>query len=184
VGKSALKHGATIALEYLTYVENYPVLEVIKAGESMNREFKSSMRWNLKAGRKDLEIEHAWLRTIAAFLNTDGGTLLIGVGDKGEIIGIETDGFENGDKYQLHFWNRVKECLGLEAGYLINGKLERVRDKMVFLAECSRSPEPVYLKFQGVEEFCVRTGPRTIKLGIRGAVRWISDHFSMHRSSN
>ncbi len=184
VGKSALNHGATIALEYLTYVENYPVLEVVKAGESMIREFKSSMRWNFRASRRDVEIEHAWLRTMAAFLNTDGGVLLIGVNDKGEIVGIDADGFENEDKYQVHFWTRVRECLGLEAGYLIRGNLERVRDKRVLLVECMRSPEPIYLKFQGEEEFCVRTGPRTIRLGIKEAVRWISDHFSAGRGAH
>ena len=57
--------------------------ELIDVGESGEVEFKSTLRWHLHAERMDKEIEHASLKTIAAFLNTAGGTLLIGVNDDG-----------------------------------------------------------------------------------------------------
>ena len=66
--------------------------EVLKLQESKTLEFKSSLRWNLKEHRKDdKRITHAVLKTIAAFLNTDGGDLLIGVDDKRKVLGIEHD---------------------------------------------------------------------------------------------
>ena len=65
--------------------------ELIKRGESKTLEFKSTLRWNLKEDRKDQAVTRAVLKTIAAFLNTEGGDLLIGVADDGSIVGIEQD---------------------------------------------------------------------------------------------
>lgn len=62
---------------------NLSVEELIHRGESERLEFKSTLRWNLHTDSKDKRIEHAVLKTIAAFLNTQGGTLLIGVEDDG-----------------------------------------------------------------------------------------------------
>ncbi len=58
--------------------------ELIKRGESKTLEFKSTLRWSLKEDRQDDKgVTHAVLKTIAAFLNTEGGDLLIGVADDG-----------------------------------------------------------------------------------------------------
>ncbi len=59
-------------------------VELIKRGESKTLEFKSSLRWSLKENRLDSKgVTHAAMKTIAAFLNTEGGDLLIGVADDG-----------------------------------------------------------------------------------------------------
>ena len=52
------------------------VAELIRQGENDRVEFKSTMRWNLKTDKADKAVEKAWLKTIVAFLNTDGGNLL------------------------------------------------------------------------------------------------------------
>ena len=44
-------------------------------------EFKSSARWNLKEKKEDKTIKEVILKTVAAFFNSEGGTLLIGVAD-------------------------------------------------------------------------------------------------------
>jgi hypothetical protein len=60
--------------------------DLIKSGKSKTLEFKSTLRWNLKEDRKhDRIVTHAVLKTIAAFLNTEGGDLLIGVADDGPL---------------------------------------------------------------------------------------------------
>ena len=60
--------------------------ELVKRGESKTLEFKSTLRWNLREDRKDNRVTHAVLKTIAAFLNTEGGDLLIGVADDGSVV--------------------------------------------------------------------------------------------------
>src|SRR5205823_2592336 len=51
-----------------------PSDELIAGDETYEVEFKSTARWNLREGRKDKRMEDAVVKTIAGFLNTDGGT--------------------------------------------------------------------------------------------------------------
>ena len=77
--------------------------ELLKLQESKTLEFKSSLRWNLQEDRRDdKHVTHAALKTIAAFLNTEGGDLLIGVDDDRQVLGIDHDRLENDDKFMRH----------------------------------------------------------------------------------
>ena len=57
------------------------VAELLAVGESQTVEFKSTARWNVRAGRPDKRMEHAIAKTVGGFLNAQGGKLLIGVDD-------------------------------------------------------------------------------------------------------
>ena len=68
--------------------------EIIARGENSTAEFKSTLRVNLHTGQQDPKMEHAVLKTSsAAFLNTHGGTLCIGVNDDGDACGLESRWF-------------------------------------------------------------------------------------------
>ena len=87
--------------------------ELLKLQESKTLEFKSSLRWSLKEDRKDdRHVTHAALKTIAAFLNTDGGDLLIGVDDDRKVLGIDHDRLESDDKFMRHLAQVVRNGLG------------------------------------------------------------------------
>lgn len=45
----------------------------------------------VKAAMQDKKMEHVILKTVAGFMNLEGGTLLIGVNDDGSIYGLEAD---------------------------------------------------------------------------------------------
>ena len=51
------------------------VSDLVAAGESSFQEFKSTLRWDLRKNKRNDEITHAVLKTIAAFANTEGGSL-------------------------------------------------------------------------------------------------------------
>ena len=158
--------------------------ELIKRGESKTLEFKSTLRWSLKDNRQDNKgVTHAVLKTIAAFLNTEGGDLLIGVGDDGSVVGIEHDQLENDDKFMLHLAQVVRNGLGDRAGTCIDPKMQTVQDKSVCVVTCQRSPEPVFLKWKGIEasaegDFFVRSGPGTVRLSPESAKEYIRTRFS------
>ena len=59
--------------------------ELTTGGETEGVEFKSTLRTNLHTGQPDEKMQMAALKTIAAFLNAGGGTLLIGVADDGSV---------------------------------------------------------------------------------------------------
>ena len=161
--------------------------ELIKRGESKSLEFKSTLRWNLKENKQDEKIiTHAALKTIAAFLNTDGGDLLLGVADDGSIVGIERDQLETDDKFMLHLAQVVRNGLGDRAGTCIDPKTQIVQGKVVCLVSCQRSPEPVLLKWKGTEtnpggDLFVRRGAGTVKLPPESASEYIRTRFPTSR---
>jgi type I restriction enzyme R subunit len=68
-----------------------PSRELIAGDETFAVEFKSTARWNLRESVKDKRMEDAVVKTIAGFLNTDGGTLFVGVDDERRAIGLFYD---------------------------------------------------------------------------------------------
>ena len=92
--------------------EQISTKEIIEQGESDFVEFKSTLRWNIHSNRKDKAIENASLKTLAAFMNAQGGTLIIGVADDGRILGLETDKFANHDKLLLHLTKIIQDRIG------------------------------------------------------------------------
>jgi type I restriction enzyme R subunit len=160
---------------------------LIRGGESKTVEFKSTLRWNLVEDRKDDQVvTHAVLKTIAAFLNTEGGDLLIGVADDGSIVGIEADRLDNDDKFMRHLAQVVRNGLGDRAATCIDPRIQVVDGKRVCVVSCQRSPEPVYLKWKGREadpegDFFVRHGPSTNRLDPESARQYVATRFPLYR---
>jgi len=159
------------------------VLEEIKGGEKERIEFKSTLRVNVHTGEVDKKVESSVLKTIVAFLNSEGGTLLIGVNDKGEIIGIEKDRFENKDKFSLHLMSLIKSRIGNDNIPLIDTKIISVKEKEIMRVECSRSEKPVFLKVEGGvgEEFYIRAGPSSAKIDARDLLEYVEKRFRKSR---
>ena len=159
--------------------------ELLRQHESKTLEFKSTLRWNLKESRKDAEhVTYSVLKTIAAFLNTDGGDLLIGVADDKTIVGIEADGFETEDEFLLHLSHVIGAALGDRAGTCVDAKIEVVDGKTICLASCKRSPEPVFMKWKGDEatgpgHFYVRSGPQTVEPDADSRAKYIATRWSL-----
>ena len=156
--------------------------ELIKRGESKTLEFKSTLRWNLKEARKDHRITHATLKTIAAFLNTEGGDLLLGVADDGSIVGIERDAFDSHDKFMLHLAQVVRNALGDRAGTCIDPRIQHLDEGTACVVSCQRSPEPVFLRWKNTEtteqgDFYVRSGPGIVRLPFDSMREYIETRF-------
>jgi GTPase len=96
---------------------------------------------------------------LAAFLNTEGGDLLIGVGDDGSLVGIEREQLESDDTFMRYLAQAVGNGLGDRAGTCIDSKMQIVQGKAVCVVSCQRSPEPVFLKWKGMET----TGRRLLR---------------------
>lgn len=140
------------------------ILRLIRDGESERLEFKSTLRTNLETGETDKRMEKAVLKTIVAFLNTDGGNLLIGVDDDGEVIGADLHSFENKDKMGLHLTNLISSKIGNSFLPYISFNLVDFDDKIVIRVKCDPCPLPVFYKDGKTEIFFVRSGPRTEEL--------------------
>ena len=157
--------------------------KLIEEGENAAVEFKSSLRYSLRDGEHNARIvTHAALKTIAAFLNTHGGDLLLGVADDGSIVGIEVDGFDTNDAFLLHLKNVVQAGLGDRAGTCLDSRCQVLESKIVCLVRCGKSPEPILLSWRNTErsplgDFYVRQGPSSDRLAPESARRYILTRF-------
>lgn len=150
----------------------------IKEGENFTTEFKSTLRWNIKAQRNDRAITHSCLKTITAFLNTKGGTLFIGIDDSGKGVGIEQDKYKNYDQFENALYNHIRDSIDQEAATMVHSKIYRYQDVAICVVQCKSSSRPIFLRFnKGEEEFFVRTGPSSTKLTPSQLSNYIQNNF-------
>ena len=94
--------------------------DLIKEGESDELEFKATLRWDIKEGRVSKKLEQVIVKTVAAFANAQGGSLLIGVDDDGQAVGLSRDyeslGEAGRDPFELHLRNVLNQQLGAAFG--------------------------------------------------------------------
>lgn len=150
---------------------------IIVNGESAVVEFKATLRTNLHTGNKDPRMELSVLKTIAGFLNTAGGTLIVGVYDDGTPADIEADGFPNEDKMSLHLVNIVKDRMGPQAMTHMHVHFEDYDSSRVMVIRCGKSPKAVFVKDDNVERFYIRTGPSTTELSASQTQDYIKQRF-------
>ena len=134
---------------------------LIPKGESRRLEFKETFSLDVKTGTKEKYIEKSALKTIGAFLNTEGGDLLIGVNDDEEVTGIDDEikkFYKNEDKYLLNFKNHIKSKVGEGFYPLLDYKIVEVNGKNVLRVNCGIASTPCFLEDK---EFYVRSGPST-----------------------
>ncbi len=146
---------------------------IIYKEENEKTEFKSTLRWNQKAKMFDKNIELECMRAISAFLNSEGGTLFVGIDDNGSVIGVKQDGFVKRDHFQLHFGNLIKKHIGIKYANLIKYSFRKTKGKDFFRVDCKKSKEPVYLKIGEEEQFYVRIGASSRKLNMSETVSYV-----------
>jgi Predicted transcriptional regulator containing an HTH domain and an uncharacterized domain shared with the mammalian protein Schlafen len=158
----------------------YEIMEIeriLKSGESEKAEYKSTLRTNLTTGEKDVRMEKAVLKTIVAFLNSRGGTLLIGISDSGDVVGIDENSFDNRDKLNLHLTNLIASQIGNEFLPFISFKLTDYKEKGVMRVVCRKSDAPVFFKEGKQETFYVRSGPSSVELNGMDVLNYVDNRF-------
>jgi len=164
--------------KFLRKTDEEEITELIKKGEDEKLEFKSTLRTNLHTKEFDKKIEYAVLKTITAFLNSNGGILLIGISNQGEILGIEPDKFENEDRFSLHLTNIIKEKIGKKYLHLIKFQMMHIEDKAIMKIRCKKSDKEVFLKpTPKEEEFYTRVGPSNSQLVGSELIEYVDKRF-------
>ena len=160
---------------------------MIAEGESVDLEFKGSLRWSYKGSCVDKRLEEVVLKTIAAFSNSDGGTLLIGVKDEGDILGLEHDYDSldgNKDEFEIHLRNLVNKSFGV--GFAVSNLLisfPNVDDKEVCRIEIKKAHDPQYITITDqnntkIEKFFIRSGNSSIELPLKDVSPYIQSRFN------
>ncbi|MCI7457375.1 helix-turn-helix domain-containing protein [Actinomyces urogenitalis] len=163
-----------------------PIATVAARGESDRLEFKSSARVNMHTGKRDEAMETVVAKTVAAFLNARGGTLLLGVDDSGALIGLDPD-YEtlrqpDADRFELFLRDLWRTRLGANAAALPRLDFAPASDGEGEVCRVSvpPSPRPVYLagaKGKDGRELWVRAGNSTQRLEVDDAVAYVAQRW-------
>lgn len=179
MGRRVLPTGG---LADMAAVSSAPLAELISKTEDGELEFKATFRWDIRGSRVSKAVEKAVMKTVAAFMNSRGGTLVIGVDDGRSVVGLEHDyatlGKSNADGFENHFSHVFQNMIGAQFRHLARLNYETHDGKECCLVRVMPSDKPVYLKADDTEEFYIRTGNGSTALRFSEAAVYISSRFT------
>lgn len=142
--------------------------EILKNGESEKVEFKSTFKKNLETGKSDDNLKFSVLKTIAGFINSNGGKLIIGYNEKeNRVLGLDEDysisKWKDRDGIEKEIWDYLEANIPKEIiDECIKLKFFTIEDKEIILIEVKRSyDKPVYIEKNGKKNFYVRRKNKT-----------------------
>jgi hypothetical protein len=160
--------------------------DLIYEGESDELEFKSTFRWDLREGRVNKKLEEVIVKSVAAFSNGNGGTLLIGVDDEGQALGLEPDYASlsgDKDKFELHLRNIFNQNLGAA---FVTSRMQITFPDVHGLEICQidirPTATPIVVKIadkngQPIERFYVRSGNSSQELPLSEMNAYFKERF-------
>ena len=160
---------------------------MIADGESDGLEFKASLRWDYELGNVNKKLEEVVLKTVAAFANAQGGTLLIGVEDDRTVLGLEHDyvslGNVDRDRFEIHLRNLLNQQFG--PGFVtskIQLRFHDVDEKEVCQVDIVQAKEPIILKIkdrngQSIEKFYARSGNSSQEIPLSELAAYMKERF-------
>ena len=172
-------HQRFVQIDYLKMELDKDLSSMIRQGEGPYLEFKSSLRWDMAESRINRALEGVIMKTLAGFLNSHvGGTLLIGVADNGEIIGLEKDyqtlKKPDQDGFEQAVMTAISSNLGADLCSFVHVLFHVVDGRHVCRLIVSPANRPVFIDQGNAQKFYVRTGGATRDLNIKEALDFIA----------
>ena len=147
-------------------IEDTELKELILIGENEKLEMKSTLRYDLRQNIVNKNLEYVIAKTVSAFLNSEGGILIIGVDDNGNALGLEKDietfSKKDVDGYELHLRNIIKKHLGSNFEKHLKITFPIIDEKTICKVKILKSGKPVFANFEGKDSFYVRNGNSSI----------------------
>ncbi|GAB6141153.1 hypothetical protein JCM14076_18820 [Methylosoma difficile] len=175
-------HKRLVRLDSLQSELGKDLPSIVRQGEGTLLEFKSSLRWDYQEQRINRALEGVVLKTLAGFFNSHlGGTLLIGVADDGDIIGLEKDyqtlKKPGQDGFEQSLMTAISANLGADLCHFVHVLFHVVDGKDVCRIIVSPANRPVFLNQGNAPKFYVRTGGGTRDLNIQEALDFVQGRF-------
>ena len=167
--------------------------QLVERGECVNIEFKQTFGLETDSNKPDYNKASPTLQArifeqMSAFLNTYGGTLLIGVDDDQHVTGMEKElktlYGKNHDKFKLAFNGLIETYLGKDFTHpdYVTYDFVPIDNHEVFQIKCKQSVVPC--RFGKDERLIVQEDPRIRTLKGDDELRYISKHFPEYYASH
>jgi predicted HTH transcriptional regulator len=155
--------------------------ELITNGEGQFVEFKSSILWDYHQEKMNKNLSIPIIKNVAAFMNTAGGTLLVGIDDDGQVLGLDADfgvmKKPNTDGFELIFNNAFSQMIGTEFRHFIQLSFPQIEGKTVCLIAVQPSISPIYFRQRDREDFYIRAGNASQPLPVSKVTTYIQNRF-------
>jgi ActR/RegA family two-component response regulator len=174
---------ARVAKALLANPAEEEIAALLRKGESATLEFKSTLRWDLRQQKANRDLEGVVLKTVAAFLNSAaGGVLLLGVDDAGHPIGLQHD-YEtlkkkDRDGFEAFLYKLLLDAYGNDVAPFLQIDFAVIGSAEVCRVSAKPASKPVYVSdAAGKDRLYIRTGNVTVELSAREAldyfnIRW------------
>ncbi|MBX3113495.1 MAG: putative DNA binding domain-containing protein [Fimbriimonadaceae bacterium] len=171
---SALESGISNSLQMVSFEPENEFISLNFPPEGQTREYKATFRFYSKSGQKNSNQQAACLKSIAGFLNAHGGTLIIGISDDLEIIGLKGDfslisAEAPIDAFVQIVHEAVKTSLKPIPIGLVEVTIRPCGLGSIAVISCRNSGTPIYFN----EELYVRDGNRTLRLNEQQAADFL-----------
>lgn len=163
------------------------ITDLIDSAEGPFLEFKATLRYCLAHKKVDRKLEEVILKTVAAFSNQDGGTLIIGVTDDKEVLGLHHDynTLREGsrDSFELHLRNLLSRAFNKEyVATNIGITFPMVDEKEICSVDIKSGQEPLFVDVPNKhghksKKFFIRSGNSSQELDIEEASSFIKKRF-------
>ena len=165
---------------------NMTCQQLIQQGEGKFIEFKRTLRIDLETNKPGNKAKQAVAKTLAAYLNSGGGALLLGVADNKKVIGLDIDFSsikkgDNHDNFKKNFDELISLKFGSDYHHLIDLSFHTIDEKEVCLIIIeTKSPTPVFSKDETntSKEFYIRRQASTVALKINEVTNYIQSYWS------
>jgi len=155
---------------------------LLQSAESQRLEFKSTLRWDLDKGYTNRDLEDVVVKTVAGFLNADGGDLVIGVDDLGTVLGLDDD-YESSksiagrDGFERHLNGILRKAIGDATMAFLTMTFHTIDGREICQVAIEPADHPVYVASSGGQAFFVRQGNATRSLDPKETMTYVTTHW-------
>ena len=156
-------------------------VSLLARAEDGGLEFKSSLRWDVRTRKVNRALEKAAVKTVAAFLNSQGGHLVLGVSDDRSVHGLEHDigtlQRKDKDGFEIHMSNLFNSMIGAHLRSCLSMTWAEHEGKPFCVLSVAPAAEPAFVRADNTEEFFVRTGNGTTSLTVSQVPAYLKTRF-------
>ena len=164
-----------------------PTEELLIDDETRAVEYKQTARWNVREQRRDKRMEQVAVMTVAGLLNDRGGTLLIGVTDSREPVGLDDDYAQvkppNADGYVNWLDTLFENNLGHAGANRLDIRIDQVNSHDICRIDVPASSRPIWVKSKkGADALYQRRNNSTREVPTSEVDTFIDDRFGQRES--
>ena len=137
------------------------------------------MKYDYFKNMPNKELEIVIAKTVTGFMNANGGKLVVGVDDNGNILGLEKDyntlKHKNRDGYEREAFRIISTYIDREASFKTHVSFYELDGKDVCLIDVEPSINPVYVIDGKNTTFYVRKGNATYPLSVKETEKYLEN---------